>query len=57
MGNEIGKKNKVDVLLLKKSIFKKKNYRIKYFPKLLINFVYLLNTIYILTYASYIIFI
>ena len=42
MGNEIGKKNKVDVLI-KKSIFKKKNYSIKYLPKLLINFVYLIK--------------
>ena len=56
MGNEIGKKNRVDVILLNK-VFLKKNYRIKYFPKLLINFVYLIKYYFILTYASYIIFI
>ena len=36
MGNEIGKKNKVDVFLIKKIFLKKKNYSIKYLPKLLI---------------------
>ena len=43
MGNEIGKKNKVDVFLIKKIFLKKKNYSIKYLPKLLINFVYLVK--------------
>ena len=43
MGNEIGKKNKVDIFLLNKIFLKKKNYNIKYFPKFLINFVYLIK--------------
>ena len=41
MGNEIGKKNKVDIFLLNKISIQKKNYNIKILPKFLINFVYL----------------
>jgi len=43
MANELGKKNDIDIFTLNKVNFKKKNYNIKYLPKVLINFVYLLK--------------
>ena len=41
LGNEIGKKNHVDILLLNKPKLKKINYKVKILPKLLISIVYL----------------
>jgi len=41
LGNEIGKKNHVDILLLNKINLEKINYRVKILPKLLISIVYL----------------